>query len=117
LVANPTHFIKANSMQTIYKSIAMLVLLIPASILNSAAEPQTPAESMNETDMQNMHRKKMEGMTKEQMAELMHSTKEQNSMMHDQSNQVLMEKDPAKKEILRRQQLEVMMKLHQQKMQ
>jgi hypothetical protein len=104
-------------MKTINKSIAILVLLLPVSMIISAAEPQQPAEPMNETDMQNMHRKKLEGMTKEQMAEMMHPTLEQKSLMHDLSNQVLMEKDPAKKELLRRRQLEVMMKLHQQKMQ
>jgi hypothetical protein len=39
----------------------------------------------------------MEGMTKEQMIELMRPTKEQKSMMHDLSNQVLMEKIPPKR--------------------
>jgi hypothetical protein len=98
-------------MKSLYISITMLVLLLPVSMMSFAAEP------INEMDMQNMHRKKMEGMTKEQMAELMRPTKEQKSKINDMSNQVLMEKDPAKKELLRRQQLEEMMKLHQQKMQ
>jgi hypothetical protein len=46
-------------MKTMHKSIAMLVLLLPVSIINSAAEPKQPAESMNEMDMdmQIMYRK------------------------------------------------------------
>ena len=66
----------------------------------------------------------MGGMTEQQQTEHMRSTQEHMLMMHDLSNQILAEKDAAKKESLKNKQLELMkahhaqmMEHHQQKMQ
>jgi hypothetical protein len=102
-------------MKTIYKSIAMLVLLLPVSMMSSATEPQKPAEPMQ--GMGAHHGMGMMGsMSEEQQNEHMRANQEHMLMMHDLSNQILAEKNPEKKEALKKQQLELMKTHHSQMM-
>jgi len=83
-------------MKHLYKSTAVLLLLLPISMLSSAAEPQKADEPMKGMGMhQGMGM--MGGMTEEQKNEHMRSMQEHMLMMHDLSNQILSEKDAAKK--------------------
>lgn len=114
-------------MKHLYQSTAVLLLLLPISMMSSAAEPQkTDAAPMKEMPMhQGMGMgMMMGGMTEEQQNEHMRAMQEHMLIMHDLSNQILAEKDPAKKEALKTQQLDLMkahhaqmMGHHQQKMQ
>lgn len=93
-----------------YKSIAVLLLLLSISTIGSAADPQKTDAPMKEMGMGMMG-----GMTEEQRNEHLRSMQEHMLKMHDLSNQILSEKDPAKKETLKNQQLELM-KAHHAKM-
>jgi hypothetical protein len=120
---------KGDPMKHLYKSTAVLLLLLPISMMSSAAgtdnrfEPQKIDEPMKEMSVhQGMGM--MGGMTEEQKTEKMRAMQEHMLQMHDLSNQILIEKDPAKKEALKKQQLELMKAHHvemmehrQQKMQ
>ena len=116
-------------MKHLYKSIAVLLLLQPISMMSSAAgtdnrfEPQKIDEPMKEMSV-HQGMSMMGGMTEEQKTEKMRAMQEHMLQMHDLSNQILIEKDPAKKEALKKQQLELMKAHHvemmehrQQKMQ
>lgn len=101
-------------MKHLYKSTAALLLLLPISMMSSAAEPQKTAEPAKEMGAhQGMG---MGGMTEEQKTEHMRSMQEHMLQMHDLSNQILAEKDPAKKDALKNQQLELMKAHHSQMM-
>ncbi|MGZ5620155.1 MAG: hypothetical protein ACXWFG_04750 [Methylobacter sp.] len=102
-------------MKHLYKSTAILLLLLPISMISSAAEPQKADEPTKEMGMQGMGM--MGGMTEEQKTEHMRNMQEHMLKMHDLSNQILSEKDPAKKETLKNQQLELMKAHHAQMMQ
>lgn len=60
---------------------------------------------------------KMAGMTDEQKDKHFRSMQEHQLKMHDLSNQILAEKDPAKKETLKTQQIELMKAHHAEMMQ
>ncbi len=96
-------------MKHLYKSTAVLLLLLPISMISSAAEPQKADEPMKEMGMGMMG-----GMTEEQKNEHMRTMQEHMLKMHDLSNQILSEKDTAKKEALKNQQLELMKAHHAQ---
>lgn len=103
-------------MKHLYKSTAVLLLLLPISMTSFAAEPQKAEEPMKEMGMsQGMGM--MGGMTEEQKNEHLRSMQEHMLTMHDLSNQILSEKDPAKKEVLKKQQLDLMKAHHAQMMQ
>jgi len=97
-------------MKQLYKSTAALLLLLPISMIGSAAEP---AKEMGMHQGMGM----MGGMTEEQKTEHMRTMQEHMLKMHDLSNQILSEKDAAKKEALKNQQLELMKSHHAQMMQ
>jgi hypothetical protein len=104
-------------MKHLYKSTAVLLLLLPISMMSFAAEPPKADEPMKEMGMhQGMSMGMMGGMTEEQKTEHMRSMQEHMLKMHDLSNQILSEKDPAKKESLKNQQLELMKAHHSQMM-
>ncbi|MDO9425106.1 MAG: hypothetical protein Q7T40_13080 [Methylobacter sp.] len=102
-------------MKHLYKSTAVLLLLLPISMMSSAADPKKTDMPMKEMGMhQGMGM--MSGMTEEQKNEHMRSMQEHMLQMHDLSNQILSEKDAAKKETLKNQQLELMKAHHAQMM-
>lgn len=102
-------------MKHLYKSIAVLLLLLPLSMASSAAEPQKAAEPAKEMGAhQGMGM--MGGMTEEQKNAHMRAMQDHMLQMHDLSNQILSEKDPAKKETLKNQQLDLMKAHHAQMM-
>jgi hypothetical protein len=102
-------------MKHLYKSIAVLLLLLPLSMASSAAEPQKAAEPAKEMGAhQGMGM--MRGMTEEQKNAHMRAMQDHMLQMHDLSNQILSEKDPAKKETLKNQQLDLMKAHHAQMM-
>ncbi len=103
---------KVNTMNHLYKSTAVLLLLMPLSMVSFAAEPPKPEMPMKGMGMGMM----MGGMTEEQKNEHLRSMQEHMLSMHDLSNQILAEKDPAKKEALKNQQLELMKAQHAQMM-
>lgn len=104
-------------MKHLYKSTAALLLLLPISMMSSAAEPQKADAPMKEMGMhQGMGMGMMGGMTEEQKTEKMRSMQEHMLQMHDLSNQILAEKDATKKEALKNQQLELMKAHHAQMM-
>lgn len=102
-------------MKQLYKSTAVLLLLLPISMMSSAAEPQQPAPAKEMGMHQGMGM--MGGMTEEQKTEHMRTMQEHMLKMHDLSNQILSEQDAAKKESLKNQQLELMKSYHAQMMQ
>ncbi len=105
-------------MKHLYKSTAVLLLLLPISMISSAAEPQKADEPMKEMGahqgMGGMDMKCCQ--SEEQKNEHMRSMQEHMLQMHDLSNQILSEKDAAKKEELKKQQLELMKAHHAQMM-
>ncbi|MFA6164097.1 MAG: hypothetical protein WC685_11785 [Methylobacter sp.] len=102
-------------MKHLYKSTATFLLLLPLSMMSFAADPQKPDEPMKGMGMhQGMGMMGMGGMTEEQKDQHLRSMQEHMLMMHDLSNQILAEKDPAKKESLKKQQLELMKAHHDQ---
>ncbi len=102
-------------MKQFYKSTAVLLLLLPISMMSSAVEPKKPAEPSKEMSMPH-GMGMMGGMTEEQKSEHMRSMQEHMLKMHDLSNQILAEKDAAKKETLKAQQLDLMKAHHAQMM-
>lgn len=100
-------------MKHLYKSIAVLLLLLPLSMASSAAEPQKAAEPAKEMGT---HQGMGMGMTEEQKNAHMRAMQDHMLQMHDLSNQILSEKDPAKKETLKNQQLDLMKTHHAQMM-
>lgn len=96
-------------MKHLYKLIAALLLLLPISMMSFAAEPQKVGAPMKEMGMGMMG-----NMTEEQRNEHMRAMQEHMLKMHDLSNQILAEKDSAKKESLKNQQLELMKSHHAQ---
>ena len=104
---------KVIPMKHLYKSTAVLLLLLPLSMMSSAAEPQQAAPMTGMGMHQGMG---MMGMTEEQKTAHMRSMQEHILQMHDLSNQILSEKDAAKKEALKSQQLELMKAHHAQMM-
>lgn len=103
-------------MKHLYKSIAVLLLLLPFGMTGFAAEPQQPAVPAKESGMPpGMGMGMMGGMTEEQKNAHMKAMQEHMLKMHELSNQILAEQDPAKKEALKNQQLELM-KSHQAQM-
>lgn len=96
-------------MKHLYKSTAVLLLSLPLSMMSFAAEPMKGMGMGHGMGM-------MGGMTEEQQTEHMRSMQEHMLMMHDLSNQILAEKDAAKKESLKNQQLELMKAHHAQMM-
>ncbi|MDD5578585.1 MAG: hypothetical protein PHY16_04800 [Methylobacter sp.] len=104
-------------MKHLYKSTAAFLLLLPLSTMSFAADTQKTDEPMKGMGMhQGMGMMGMGGMTEEQKDQHMRAMQEHMLMMHDLSNQILAEKDPAKKEALKKQQLQLMKTHHEQMM-
>lgn len=103
-------------MKYLYKSAAVMLLLLPISITGFAAEPQKAEEPMKGMGMHQGMGMGMMGMTEEQKDQHLRSMQEHMLAMHDLSNQILAEKDPAKKEALKKQQLDLMKAHHAQMM-
>jgi hypothetical protein len=105
-------------MKNLYTSTAAFLLILPLSTMSFAADTQKAAEPMTGMGMhQGMGMMGMGGMTEEQKDQHMRAMQEHMLMMHDLSNQILAEKDPAKKESLKKQQLQLMKAHHEQMMQ
>ena len=133
-------------MHNLYKSTAALLLLLPFSMASLAAEPQNTAEptqgmgqhqgmSMNKNQGMDMSKHQGMDMNKSQGTdtakhqgmgmgmmggmneEHLRAMQEHMLMMHDYSNKILAEKDPAKQAELKNQQLELMKAHHAQMMQ
>ena len=124
-------------MKHLYKSTAALLLLLPLGMVSLAAEPQNTAEPMQGMSQhQGMDMSKHQGMDMNKSQgtgtaakhqgmgmgmmggmdeEHLRSMQEHMLMMHDYSNKILAEKDPAKQAQLKNQQLELM-KAHQAQM-
>ncbi len=98
-------------MKHLYKTTAALLLLLPLSVTSFAVEPLKVAEPMQPG--MGMGMGKMSGMTLEQKDQHMRAMQEHMLKMHDLSNQILAETDPAKKEQLKNQQLELMKTQHE----
>lgn len=104
-------------MKHLYKSTAAFLLLLPLGSASFAAEPQKAPEPTKDMPMhQGMGMGMMGGMSEEQMDQHMRAMQEHMLAMHDLSNQILAEKDPAKKEQLKNQQLQLMKSHHSQMM-
>lgn len=111
-------------MKPYHKSILSLMFLLPVSMISVAETQQTTTppkgemKPMGEMKMPGMGMHQgmgmMSGMTDEQMEQHLRSTQEHMLAMHDLSNQILAEKDPAKKEELKKQQLQLMKAHHAQ---
>lgn len=102
-------------MKHVYKSTAFLLLLLPMSMISTAAEPKKTDEPMKEMEThQGMGMDMACCQTEEQKTEHMRAMQEHMLTMHDLSNQILSEKDPAKKEELKNKQLELMKSFHAQ---
>lgn len=131
------------SMYYLYRSTAALLLLLPFSMVSLAAESQQAAEpmqgmsqhqGMGTNKSQGMDMSKHQGMDMNKSSgtdtgkpqctgmemmgmneEHLRSMQEHMLMLHDYSNKILAEKDPAKQAQLKNQQLELM-KAHQAQM-
>jgi hypothetical protein len=107
-------------MKNSYQSVAAICLFALMSATGSAEDAQkSPPMPMKGTGM-GMHHGKggmMAGMTEAEKDQHMQSMQEHMLKMHDLSNQILAEKDPAKKEGLKKQQLQLMKAHHAQMMQ
>jgi hypothetical protein len=127
---------KVISMHYLYKSTAALLLLLSVSTVSLAAEPQNTAEpmqgmsqhqgmdmskhqgmDMNKSQGTNTSKHQGMGMMGGMNEEHLRSMQEHMLMMHDYSNKILAEKDPAKQAQLKNQQLELMKAHHAQMMQ
>lgn len=86
--------------------IVTALLLLPLGITCYAADQEKPAEPM-----------KQGGMSEEQQEQHLKAIQEQSLLMHDLSNQILAEKDSAKKEQLKKQQRDLMKAYHAAMMQ
>ena len=108
----------------IYKSSAALLLLLPVSLASLAADPKaTTPEPMQGMQMHQGMDMPMHqgmgmgmGMSEEQLDSHLRNQQEYQLKMHDLSNKILTETDPAKKEELKKQQLDLMKAHHKQKM-
>lgn len=107
-----------------YQSIAALLLFAVMTATSSAEDVQkSPPMPMKGMGMHHGMGGMMAGMTEEQKDKHLRSMQEHMLKMHDLSNQILAEKDSAKKEQLKTQQLQLMkahhaeMKEHHQQMQ
>jgi len=98
-------------MKHFYISSATLLLLLPVSMASLAADPKAAPEPM-----QGMHMQQGMGMSEAQLDTHLRQKQDHQLKMHDLSNQILAEQDPAKKENLKNQQLELMKAHHAQKM-
>jgi hypothetical protein len=99
------------------KSSAALLLLLPVSMVSLAADTKTVPEFKQGTEMhQSMGVIDMMGMSEDQKDIQLRKLQEHHLMMHDLSNQIFAEKDPAKKEQLKNQQLQIMKAHHAQMM-
>ncbi len=107
-------------MKNKYKVIAVLILFAVMSATSSAEDakksPPMPMKGMGMGMHHGMGGGMMSGMTEEQKDKHMSSMQEHMLKMHDFSNQILAEKDPAKKEILKKQQLQLMKAHHAEMM-
>jgi len=100
-------------MKHLYKSTAVLLLLLPMSMMSIAADPKKSDDPLKEPDThQGMGMGMGMGQTEEQKTEHMRAMQEHMLTMHDLSNQILSEKDPAKE--LKNKQLELMKTYHAQ---
>ncbi len=103
-------------MKNVHKSIALALLLLPLSMTSFAADTATPASAEPQKAAEPMkHGGMMGNMTEEQQEQHLKAMQEHILQMHDLSNQILAEKDPAKKEQLKKQQRDLM-KAHQDAM-
>lgn len=104
-------------MKRLCKTTATFLLLLPLGATSYAEEPQKVAEPVQPsvTIHQGQGMGMMGGMTAEQKDQHLRAMQDHMLMMHDLSNQILAEKDPAKKEQLKNQQLQLM-KTHQEEM-
>jgi hypothetical protein len=103
-------------MKQYHKSILPLMLLLPMSMAGVAETSQQPKAPMDEMKMESgMGMGMMGDMTEEQMEQHLRSMQDHMLAMHDLSNQILAEKDAAKKEQLKNQQLQLM-KAHRAQM-
>jgi hypothetical protein len=99
-----------------YSITMSFLLLLSFSNLSYAADPHPTSAPMADMGMlQGMGM--MNNMTEAQKNERMRSMQEHMLKMHDLSNQILIEKDLAKKESLKQQQLELIKAHHAQMMQ
>ncbi|MDD1606247.1 MAG: hypothetical protein LUO95_03435 [Methylococcaceae bacterium] len=100
-------------MKHFHKSIALALLLLPLSMTSFAADTATPAPTEPQKAAEPMkHGGMMGDMTEEQQEQHLKAMQEHTLQMHDLSNQILAEKDPAKQEQLKKQQRDLM-KAHQ----
>lgn len=101
-------------MKNFLLSTATLLFLAQMSMASFAADPQkTPAPMPGMKMHHGMGMGMMGNMTDEQLQGM----QEHMLMMHDLSNQILAEKDPAKKQALKKQQLDMMKAHHSEMMQ
>lgn len=111
-------------MNIFYKSMTAFLLLLPISFASIAETQEKPMPQMGEMNMNRgmgMHQGMggmgmMPGMTEEQKSQQLRSFQEYQLKMHDLSNQILAEKDPAKQQQLKNNQLELMKAHHAQMM-
>ena len=87
-------------MKKLYQSVFALVLLLPLSMASLAEPPMPPSMEI------------MGSMTEEQKDQHARAIQEHQLQMHDLSNKILAEQDPAKKEQLKNQQLSLMKAHH-----
>lgn len=92
------------------------LLLLSFSMASSAGEPLSKPESKGMNKMGGGMGGMMGGMTEEQQDQHMRTFQEHMLLMHDLSDQILAEKDPAKKEQLKKQQLDLLKAHHDQMM-
>jgi hypothetical protein len=86
-------------MKYFYKTmVATLLLLSMNTVVTTAQAQQPPAPS---------------GMTEEQHEQYLKDVQDHILVMHDLSNKILLEKDPAKQEELKKQQRELMKSYHE----
>ena len=101
-------------MNAIYKSTAVLLLMLPLSGVSLAAEPMQ-GMNMNKPQGEDAGKQGM-GMMGMGMSEgHLQAMQEHMLKMHDYSNRILAEKDPTKQAQLKHEQLELM-KAHQAQM-
>jgi hypothetical protein len=108
------------SMKHKYNTITALVLFTVMSATSSAEDvqksPPMPMKGMGMHHGMGGMGGMMAGMTEEQKDKHMQSMQEHMLKMHDLSNQILAEKDPAKKDVLKKQQLQLMKAHHTEMM-
>ncbi|PKM12711.1 MAG: hypothetical protein CVV13_04230 [Gammaproteobacteria bacterium HGW-Gammaproteobacteria-3] len=102
-------------MKTLKKITGLLVLMLASAGTFAAETPQ--ADSAKQPGM-NMHQgmaNRMAGMSEEQKDQHMRAMQEHMLTMHELSDKIIAEQDPAKKQALKDQQLELM-KAHKAQM-